>query len=82
MDFFLLFQKMNEKGYYYFEGNLPTGTEDVYLNFSTLYNGRGNIIDMRLNNHNKNDISIVGKKGSISMKHVSFDSILNIINAL
>ena len=44
-----LFDKMKEKGFYYFEGKTNDRDESICIEFSTLHNGRGDTVELALN---------------------------------
>ena len=48
MDLTVLHSLMSKKKYYYFEGSTNSSHNNLYLSFSTGYNGRGDAIDIRI----------------------------------
>lgn len=61
---------MNKKKFYYFEGNTNDRDSNLYISFSTLYDGKGNYIEFRLGD-NDNDLSSDINYNKIELKNIS-----------
>lgn len=56
MDLKYLFTFLSEKGFNYFDGQI--NNEKLFLNFSTGYNGRGNAVELVINNNDNSNVKI------------------------
>ena len=63
MDLKSLHSLMTRKNFCYFEGNTNNISDNLFIRFSSGYNGRGNTIDFRIGETN-NDIHILLRNDS------------------
>jgi len=62
MDLIIVFNILNKKKFYYFEGLTNNKDENIYINASTNHNLRGDFVDLRFGNNN-HDLTIIKKDG-------------------
>lgn len=78
MDLNALHSLMSKKKFHYFEGQTNDKKSSLYLSFSTLYNGRGNSVDIRIGDIS-NDIECWIDPTYIKKKNVSDDEVFSLI---
>ena len=78
MDLIALHSIMSRKKYYYFSGSTNTIDNEIYIDFSTGHNGRGNSIDLRIGQKN-HDIIINTDLGQISLVNLNDSELIQII---
>jgi hypothetical protein len=81
MDLNALHSIMSRKKYHYFEGKTNDSENNLYLSFSTLHNGRGNIINIRIGDIN-NDINCLVNNNRIENKQITDNDIFLILEEL
>jgi len=78
MDIKILHNLMRSKGYPYFQGSINTISNDLFIIFSTLKNGRGNCIDVIItDDYNKIETYINGNE--IFIENLTDDQVLKYI---
>ena len=79
MDLKVLYALMRERGFHYSDCRTYPDMDDMYFDFSTGFNGRGNIIEIRLSDTN-NDIKMyLGDDLPIELCDASFGYIIKFI---
>ena len=82
MDLNALFSIISQKGYHHFDGRTNSTNDNLYLDFSTGYNGRGNFITLRLNSDD-NDIDYrTDNIERTSLKNISDSELFTILKDL
>jgi len=81
MDLTALHSIMSRKKYYYFEGKTNSRENNLYLSFSTLHNGRGDIIDIRIGDVD-NDINCLVDNIRTENKQITDNDIFLILEEL
>ena len=81
MDLKALHSIMSRKKYHYFEGKTNDRENNLYLSFSTLYNGRGNSIDIRIGDTD-NDINCLVNNNRTENKQITDNDIFLILKEL
>jgi len=81
MDLKALHSIMSRKKYHYFEGQTNDSESNLYLSFSTLHNGRGNYIDIRIGDTD-NDINCLVENNRTENKQITDNDIFLILEEL
>jgi hypothetical protein len=78
MDLKALHSLMSRKKFHYFDGKTNDKENNLYLSFSTLHNGKGDNIDIRIGDID-NDINCWINSTNIEMKNVGDNEIFSLI---
>ena len=81
MDLKALHSIMSRKKYHYFEGKTNDRENNLYLSFSTLHNGRGNTIYIRIGDTD-NDINCLVDNIRTEYKQITDNDIFLILEEL
>ncbi len=81
MNLLALHSIMSEKGYHYFSGRTNDKEDNLYLDFSTLHNGRGNSVEIRIG---KKDFDIIAyiQDEENSWKNIQENKLYQILNQI
>jgi hypothetical protein len=78
MDLIALHSMMSRKKFHYFEGKTNDRENNLYLTFSTVHNGMGNSVDIRIGDID-NDINCYIYTTNIELKNVGDNEIFRLI---
>jgi len=78
MDLKALHSLMSRKKFYYFDGKTNDRNNNLYVSFSTLPNGRGSSLCIRIGDID-NDINWYDYTNNIELKNVSDNEIFSLI---
>jgi len=81
MDLIALHSIMSRKKYHYFEGKTNDRENNLYLSFSTLHNGRGNNVDIRVGDID-NDINCLVGNVKTENKQITDNDIFLLLEEL
>jgi len=83
IDLTLIFKLFKEKGYHYCDTTTNPVNNNLFLDFSTGYNGRGKWAELRLGDkENDNDIEYFLSPERIAKTGISNDELIEIIKKL
>ena len=81
MELIALHSIMSRKKYHYFYGKTNDADNNLYLSFSTLHNGRGDSIDIRLGGVN-NDIIFLLDNIKTEYKQITDNGVFQLLEEL
>ena len=81
MNIKVLFSILKKKGYHYFDGHTNDRDSDLYIYFSTLHNGRGDSVELRLGDTD-HDITIFNNITNREIKNIDDNELFSFIEKL
>jgi hypothetical protein len=81
IDLTLIFKLIKEKGYHHGDSRTNSVNDNLFLDFSTGYNGRGNWIELRLGDED-NDIEYYIPSDRVKKAHISNEELIEILKKL